>query len=156
MGKLVLIVEHDQEARRELRRKLELRGYEPVEAASVVAALELIQRLPNGFQLVVTQVDMPGMPGTALVETLRLFHPDLPVFCLAVDQAAAVVMGCPRWPDGAEDLERQLHGSDDAGSDWRGASRLPADIARRARHRYERTGDLTEAAYEVARGLPPA
>jgi len=119
MGNLVLNVEHDQAARRKLRRKLEGRGHEVVEAGSVMAALELIQRVSNGFRLVLTQVDMPGVPGTALVEALRLFHPDLPVFCLAADQEAAV------------------------------------EIVRRARDRYQRTGDLVEAAYELAKGLPP-
>jgi CheY-like chemotaxis protein len=155
MGKLVLIVEHDQEARRKLRRKLEGRRHEVVEAGSVMAALELIQRLPSGFRLILTQVDMPGLPGTALVETLRLFHPGIPVFCLAADQEAAVVIGCPRLSDGAEELEKHLSGFSDGGAYWREPSRLPVEIARRARDRYARTGDLVEAAYEVAKGLPP-
>lgn len=155
MGNLVLIVEHDQEARRKLRRKLEERGHEVVEAGSVVAALELIQRLPNGFRLVLTQVDMPGVPGSALVEALRLFHPDLPVLCLAADQAAAALIRCPRLSEGADELERHLAEFSDGGASWREPSRLPAEIIRRARDRYERTGDLVEAAYEVAKGLPP-
>src|SRR5512134_1102611 len=155
MGNLVLIVEHDQEARRRLRRKLEGRGHEVVEAGSVIAALELIQRLPNGFRLVLTQVDMPGVPGTALVEALRLFHPGLPVFCLAAKQEAAVVIGCPRLSEGADELELHLSGFSDGGAHWREPSRLPAEIVRRARDRYQRTGDLVEAAYEVAKGLSP-
>jgi CheY-like chemotaxis protein len=155
MGKLVLIVEHDQAARRTLRQQLEARGFEAVEAASVVAALELVQRLPQGFRLVLTRVEMPGVPGTALVETLRLLRPDLPVFCLASEPEAAVVVGCPTVSDGADELESHLRGYTDGGAHWLRPSRLPPDVARRARDRFERSGDLVEAAFEVARGLPP-
>jgi hypothetical protein len=89
------------------------------------------------------------------VEALRLFHPDLPIFCLAADPEAALAIGCPRLPDGGDDLVLQLGGFSDGGTFWREPSRLPADIVRRARDRYEQTGDLVEAAYEVARGLSP-
>ena len=155
MGNLVLIVEHDPEASRRLRRTLEGRGYDAVEAGSVTAALELIQRLPNGFWLVLTRVEMPGIPGSALVETLRLFRPELPVFCLSDREEAAVLVGCTMLSDAAEELEVQLRAFHEAGGRWREASQLAATVISRARERYQRTADLVEAMYEVAKGLPP-
>ena len=154
MGNLVLIVEQDPNARRRLRRKLEDRGYEAVEAGSVGSALELIQRLPNGFRLVLTRAEMSGVPGSVLVETLRLLRPELPVFCLAAERDAAVVAGCPRISEEAEDLEVHLSGFSGGSPAWREPSRLSAALALRARERYRRTGDLLEAAHEIAKGLP--
>jgi CheY-like chemotaxis protein len=154
MGNLVLIVEQNPNARRSLRRKLESRGYEAVEAGSVGTALELIQRMPNGFRLVLTRVGMSDPLGSVLVETLRLLRPELPVFCLAAEQEAAVMAGCPRVSEEAEELELHLSGFSGGGPAWREPSRLSATIAQRALERYRRTGDLVEAAHEIAKGLP--
>ncbi len=155
MGNLVLIVEHDREARRGLRRRLEVKGYEVVEAGSVTAALELLQLVPHGFRAVLIQLDLPDLPGMVLVETLRLFRPDLPVFCLPVGQASAAVAGCAQLPDGPGGLELDLPPSDSGGAHRIDPSRLPLDAVQRARARYLRTADLLEAAQEVAKGLPP-
>lgn len=156
MGNLVLIVDHDQEASRRLRRDMEGRGYDVVEAGSVTAALELIQRLPNGFRLVLTRVEMPGIPGTALVETLRLFRPDLPVLCISAREESAILVGCTVLSESADELEVQLRAFNEGSVQWREPSHLTAAVITRARERYERTADLVEALYEVAKGIPSA
>ena len=154
MGNLVLVVEHEEASRRRWRRRLEGRGYEAVEAGSVVSALELVQRLPEAFRLVLVRSDMPGLPGTALIETLRLLRPELPVFCLGSPREAVVEVGCPTVSEAGEDLEGHLQAFAADGDAWRQSSRLPSDAIRRVRERYARTGDLVEASHEVARSLP--
>lgn len=152
MGNLVLVVEHEEGARRRWRRHLETRGYEAVEAGSAVAGLELLQRLPTAFRIVLVCPDMPGLPGTALIETLRLLRPELPVFCLG-DSEAGVEVGCPTVTEGGEELEMHLQAF--AGTAWSETTRLSPEAIVRVRDRFERSRDLVESAYEVARELPP-
>jgi CheY-like chemotaxis protein len=154
MGNLVLVVEHEEETRRRWRRRLEGRGYEAIEAITVVAALEHVQRLPKAFRLVLVRTDMPGLPGAALIETLRLLRPELPVFCLGQARGATVEVGCPTVAEGAEELELHLQAFADAGTAWQETTRLTSDTIRRVRESYGRTADLVEAAFEAARGLP--
>ena len=152
MGGLVLIVNHDGEARRKLRRRLDERGYEAVEAASVAAALELIQRLPRSFRLVVVRLDMPGLSGATMIETLRLFHPAIPVLGTGSREGTAVAIGCPELVDG---IEERLHSVAGESGDGAAHFRLPFEVAQRARERYQRTADLVEAAQIVATAVPP-
>ncbi len=48
-SRLVLLVDDDVDSRRHVRRLLELRGMEVVQATNGLAALELLQRLPAAF-----------------------------------------------------------------------------------------------------------
>jgi CheY-like chemotaxis protein len=155
MGNLVLLVDHAAETRRRLRRRLESSGYEPVEASTVRVALELIQRIPKSFRLVLTRLHMPDLPGVALVETLRLFHPGIPVMCIRPEPPSAVAIACPEVSDHGAELELQLRQVEGERELWAQSTSLPADAVRRARERYARTSDLVEAAEEVARGLLP-
>ena len=82
-SRLVLLVDDDVDSRRHVRRLLELRGMEVVQATNGLAALELLQRLPRSFRVVLTELDLPGLPGLVIVETLRLFRPDLQVLCMS-------------------------------------------------------------------------
>jgi CheY-like chemotaxis protein len=153
MGNLVLVVEHDEDERRRWRRRLENRGYEAVEAGTSVAALELLQRLPDSFRFVLVRPDMPGLPGAAVIEALRLTRPQIPVFCLASPDAV-VQAGCPAVTDGEEELELHLQAFANDGDAWSNGSLLPREAVLQIRERYERSRDLVEAAYEVARRLP--
>ena len=153
MGDLVLVVDHDESVRRRWRRKLQSRGYETVEAGSAVAALELLQRLPDAFRLVLVRPSLPGLPGTALVETLRLFRPELPVFYLGPAAREAVEVGCPTLSEGVEELESHLQAFAGDRQVWRASSPLAPGIIRQARHRFQRSRDLVEAAYEVSKGM---
>ena len=86
--RLVLLVDDDEESRRHARHLLELRGMEVVQVSNGIAALELIQRLPQRFRLVLTELDLPGISGKVLSETLRIFRPDLPTLCMSSRVAA--------------------------------------------------------------------
>lgn len=154
MANLVLLIEHDTATRRALRRTLESRGYEVVEAVTATAGLELLQRLPEAFRLVLVRRNLRGLPSAALVETLRLFHPRLPVFCLSDGPGATVEIGCPTVSAGAEELEAHLRVFAGGNNGWGESTCLDPDAVRRVRERYARTGDLVEAAHEVVRALP--
>lgn len=152
--RLVLLVDNDVEARRHARHLLELRGVDVIQASNGMAALELIQRLPRSFRLVLIDLDLPGLPGPMVVETLRLFRPDLPVFCMSPADAgsqAAELRSCLAKPlrDGA--LGATLAEGDDG---WkpRDPGRVSEAAAARARACFAVGGDLVEAALELARG----
>jgi CheY-like chemotaxis protein len=152
-GRLVLLVDDDMDSRRHARHLLELRGMEVVQASNGIAALELIQRLPRRFGLVLTELDLPGISGAVLSETLRIFRPDLPTLCMSRRAAAAAVEGwrCLAKPLHGPDLEAALE--NDRSPD--GAPAFPAAWVARARTRYAAVGDLVEAALELARGAGP-
>ena len=61
-GKLVLLVDYDVESRRQARQLLELRGMDVVQASNGMAGLELIQRLPRSFHLVITDLTCRESP----------------------------------------------------------------------------------------------
>ncbi|MBF0572769.1 MAG: response regulator, partial [Desulfamplus sp.] len=42
-------------------------------------ALEIIQKNPNGFDLVITDLTMPDIQGIELAEKIKAIRPDLPV-----------------------------------------------------------------------------
>lgn len=154
--RLVLLVDDDVESRRHARHLLELQGLEVVQASNGIAALELIQRLPESFRLVLLDLDLPGLSGAVVVEALRMFRPDLPAICISRRAVAGAVNGrrCLAKPLQGPDLEaaiqngRPFHESD-------GHPGLPETCVSRARARYAAAGDLVEAALELARATGP-
>ena len=156
-GQLVLLVDYDVESRRQARHLLELRGMDVVQASNGMAALELVQRLPQSFQLVITDLDLPGIPGSVVVETLRLFRPDLLVLCM---DAARTLAGAPR---NKQCLSKPLQGGEleaalaESAGGWelQGLVEIPDTVAARVRARFAVVGDLVEAALELYRGAEP-
>ena len=150
--RLVLLVDHDEESRRHARHLLELRGREVVQVSNAIAALELIQRLPQRFRLVLTELDLPGISGTVLSETLRIFRPDLPTLCMSSPVAAGPVDGrrCLAKPLQGPDLQTALENGHSPGETDHGPP-FPEPWVARARARYAAVGDLVEAALELAR-----
>jgi CheY-like chemotaxis protein len=153
-GQLVLLVDYDVESRRQARHLLELRGMDVVQASNGMAALELVQRLPKSFRLVLTDLDLPGIPGPVVVETLRIFRPDLRVLCM---EGTRMVAGASR---NRQCLSKPLQGAEleaalmDGGSGWelQGLLEIPDVVAARVRARFAVAGDLVEAALEIYRG----
>ncbi len=156
---LVLLIEHDAEVRRRVRRMLEAQHLEVVEASNAIAGLELIQRLPGAFRLVITDLELPGLSGTAVLEALRHFRPELAVLCIAGSATAAVTTGLPclQKPVAEEDLAAQVAAALSGRSLWQDvrASLPPPENLARARARYAASRDLVAAALELDRGLPP-
>jgi CheY-like chemotaxis protein len=153
-GKLVLLVDYDVESRRQARHLLELRGMDVVQASNGMAALELVQRLPQSFQLVLTDLDLPGIPGPVVVETLRIFRPDLVVLCMdgtRTISGASKTRRCLSKPLQDGELEAALIQSA-SGWELERLLAVPDVVAARARARFAVVGDLVEAALEIHRG----
>jgi CheY-like chemotaxis protein len=156
-GQLVLLVDYDVESRRQARHLLELRGMDVVQASNGMAALELVQRLPRSFHLVLTDLDLPGIPGPVVVETLRIFRPDLRVICM--DGVRSMARASRNW----QCLSKPLQGGQleaalvDGSSGWdlQGRLEIPDTVAARVRARFAVVGDLVEAALEICRGAGP-
>lgn len=151
-SRLVLLVDNDVDSRRQVRRLLELRGMEVVQASNGLSALELVQRLPGSFRLVLTELDLPGLPGSVVVETLRLFRPELPVLCMSSGRVASGRSRCLAKPLQGGDLDAALGAS--GAWEMAGIANLPDGAEARAKERFAAVGDLVEAALELARGMP--
>ena len=150
--RLVLLVDHEVESRRHTRHLLELHGMEMVQATNGIAALELIQRLPQSFRLVLTEIDLPGISGAILAETLRIFRPDLPTLCMSREALAERSRGrrCLAKPLQGPDLEAAIR-DNGAFADGNGRHGPGDAVIARARARFAMAGDLVEAAMELAR-----
>lgn len=79
----VLVAEDEPAIRRLLVTVLEQRGFEVVAAASGDEALRLADRQDGAFDLLVTDVVMPGLSGTELAAQLRDAQPDLDVLFIS-------------------------------------------------------------------------
>ena len=86
---LVLLIDSDPATRQSVVPLLVRSGMELVQARDSVAGLEILQRLPERFRLAIISLEMPGLSGTVLIQTLRLFRPDLPIVCLTHRQPVA-------------------------------------------------------------------
>ena len=121
----VLLVEDDRALREALADTLLLAGHDYRAVGSAEEALEAAAREP--FNLVVSDVNMPGMDGHQLLSLLRVRHPQLPVLLMtahgaverAVDamrQGAADYLVKPFEPKALLDLvARHAQGCLDAG-----------------------------------------
>jgi two-component system response regulator FlrC len=76
----VLVVEDDDDLREALTDTLELSGYSAIATADAEQALAWLDKGNPG--LVLTDVQMPGMDGHALLRTLKARRPDLPVILM--------------------------------------------------------------------------
>ena len=73
----ILVVDDEAQVRTMIRSTLERQGLDVDVAASGRQALELLEL--NNFDLVLTDIVMQDVNGIALLERIRLRHPDLPV-----------------------------------------------------------------------------
>ncbi len=79
-GKAVLVVDDDPAVARSLRRVLEAEGYEVSVAGSGRAAVEQITQ--RAFDVVVSDIQMPGMSGVDLLRAIRASDLDVPVILM--------------------------------------------------------------------------
>jgi CheY-like chemotaxis protein len=85
----VLIVDDDPGSRGAMQRVLERQGYSVVVAGSGPEALGLLEGTHVPVDLLITDVQMPGLPGDALVEQVRESWPELPVLFVSGEPAFA-------------------------------------------------------------------
>ena len=147
--KLALVIDSDPTSRASLRELLESRGHDVINASNGLAGLELIQRLPSSFSLVLVDLDLIGLPGSAVV--LRIFRPELPVYCMT-RRVTALTSSCLRKPIVPEALDARLvPGPETPTDEWELS--LGEETVAELRVRYRTGGDLVEAALELSRGL---
>jgi two-component system response regulator HydG len=82
MRERVLIVEDDAAMRDLLQEDLEQVGYATITAADGREALAFIQREQDPIDLVITDVQMPGLKGDELLAALRQHRPEAPVIVI--------------------------------------------------------------------------
>lgn len=95
----VLVVEDEPSVRMVLTEALEDAGFEIMEACDGTEALKLIQD-PGGMQIVVTDINMPGLNGFDVANQARALYPSLPVIFVSalIHQASERNMASPcRW-----------------------------------------------------------
>jgi DNA-binding response OmpR family regulator len=87
-GATVLIVDNEPVMRGLLRRTLEAEDFQVEEAKNGEAALALIQARKEPFDLVLTDLSMPGIDGRQLSETLARYRSSVAVLCMSADPDA--------------------------------------------------------------------
>ena len=75
----LLFVEDDEDQYATIPRVLESLGYTVTPAHNAVSALSMVKSDPDGFDLVITDFDMPEMDGLELAEALGHIAPAIPV-----------------------------------------------------------------------------
>ncbi len=85
----ILLVDDEPGVRMTLAANLELEGFTVSEAASVFEAIELLTH--NRFDLLISDVRMPGLDGVAGLERLRAIQPELPAILVTGYDADSMV-----------------------------------------------------------------
>jgi CheY-like chemotaxis protein len=92
-GQTVLLVEDDESVRLLVREVLSELGYKAVEAAEAQSAIRLLDS-GHKFDLMITDVGLPGMNGRQLAEVAREHLPALPIlFVTGYAENAAIRAG---------------------------------------------------------------
>ena len=86
----VLIVDDEESIHIVYREELEEEGYEVLSAMNGPEALEIVSRTPP--DVVVLDINMPGMDGLEVLRQIKGRHPDLPVIL------------CSAYPEYKQDL----------------------------------------------------
>ncbi|HEX2251070.1 MAG TPA: response regulator [Gemmatimonadales bacterium] len=89
-GVSVLVVDDEAAVRRFAARVLQREGFEVLEAADGVEALELVKTGQPTVDVVVSDIVMPRLNGVELMEALAPIRPDLPVILMSGYATAAL------------------------------------------------------------------
>ncbi len=79
----ILMVEDEDDVREVLSRSLSARGYQVLQAASGVEALEVVENHAGALDLVISDVMMPEMDGPTLLKELRARIPDIKIIFMS-------------------------------------------------------------------------
>jgi DNA-binding NtrC family response regulator len=156
-ARLVLLIDADPATRDVVRPLVAPKGLETVQARNSVAGLEILQRMPDRFRLAIVNLEMPGISGAVLIETLRLCRPELPVVCLTAAQPSAVAAAssnCLPKPLEPEELRMQVENALAGIRESVTGVTIEPDALARAKSVLATTGNLLDVARELARGIP--
>ena len=79
----ILVVDDEVELRQLIVRQLRIEGYKVLEAGYGMEALAVAASSPEPIDLVLSDIRMPGMPGTELAQRLMAEHPGLQVVLMS-------------------------------------------------------------------------
>ncbi len=79
-GVKVLVVDDEAVIRKGLCRVMEGRGYQAEASESGFEAIEKLQKTP--FNIVITDLKMPGMDGIEVLKAIKILQPDVPVIII--------------------------------------------------------------------------
>jgi sigma-B regulation protein RsbU (phosphoserine phosphatase) len=127
---------------------LEARGYEVAEAADGEAALALLAN-GGGFNLVITDRNMPRMDGLALCRAIRARHDDSYVYCIMLTASVDEQSLVDAMEAGVDDFLAKPLRPAELGARLRAAERVLALEAGLA----ARNGELTTAYAQLSRDL---
>jgi CheY-like chemotaxis protein len=82
-GQLVLVVDDEAAVRAITQQTLEAFGYRVITANDGAEAVAMFARMRDDVALVVTDVMMPVMDGTAMITAVRRLSPDVPVIAVS-------------------------------------------------------------------------
>ncbi len=96
---VILVVEDDADLREALCDTLELAGYKAQTASDGLAAIEILQC--QSIDMVITDIQMPGMDGHELLKKIKAQWPDIPVMLMTA--YGSIQMAVEAMRDGAVD-----------------------------------------------------
>lgn len=97
-GAAVLVVEDEPTSRALIRRMLEAEDFHVEEAESGESALALIQARSEPFDLVLTDLSMPGIDGRQVSETVARYRPSVAVLGMSGDPDSVPHIGPSEIP----------------------------------------------------------
>ncbi len=77
----VLVIDDDVQTRALVRHMLDEEGHEVEEAVDGADGLRLFGKNPP--DLVLTDINMPGLDGHDVIEAIRMQHPDVPIIAIS-------------------------------------------------------------------------
>ena len=83
----ILLIDDDEVSRTLANRMFVSVGHEVVEAVDGGSGLRLFAKRPP--DLVLTDINMPGLDGHAVIEAIRVQHPDVPIIAISGGGAVA-------------------------------------------------------------------
>jgi two-component system cell cycle sensor histidine kinase/response regulator CckA len=85
----ILLVEDDQAVRRFAARALRGHGWSVMEAADGEGAMQALADTAAPFDILLSDLTLPDMNGSAVIEQARRSHPQVPIVIISADPAAA-------------------------------------------------------------------
>lgn len=83
LGRRILVVDDDRTVLRMTGMLVTRLGYELTSAASGAEALRLMGERPDAFDLLLTDLSMPGMSGLELAAAVRVLRPEIPILVVS-------------------------------------------------------------------------
>ncbi len=79
---VILLVDDDIEVLKALKKVLEKDGFEVLPHSTAPSAMRFINETKRRFDLVITDVSMPGMSGTVFLSAVKAAFPKVPVIVI--------------------------------------------------------------------------